>query len=171
MSSIRGSGYWSMFRAGFTVTLKSPQSRTEPSAFGTTNTGVAHSLQVTGVMMFSHSSRSSSVSTFVRRLYGTGLAFMKTGIAPFLSVSLAFRSAIFPIVSLAISGYLANRHSTRCCISVPILLQVIDLIELQLMGIFTNQFVLAVVVRCHSQLVTVISYSPPPSSLQLKSDP
>ena len=51
MSSTRGSGYLSTFRAGFSVTLKSPHSRTDPSGLGTTTMGVAQLLHVTGVMI------------------------------------------------------------------------------------------------------------------------
>ena len=111
ISSARGKGYWSVFKTGFTVALKSPHMRIFPFFFSTGTMGVAHSLCDTLDMIPSFSRWSSSVSTFDRSAYGTERLFKNTGRDPSLPETAALISFNFPSPSLNTSGWFAR----TCC--------------------------------------------------------
>lgn len=77
---MRGSGYCSGCSTGLIVTLKSPQILTAPFFFTTGTIGVAHSLQLTFVIIPISSRHSSSLPT-LSLTYGTCRALWKWGFA------------------------------------------------------------------------------------------
>lgn len=78
-SSISGRGYGSSFAILFTVTLKSQQICTYPSALTTSTIGVAQSENWTGSRIPSFSRHCSCASTLLLKAYGTERGLKKWG--------------------------------------------------------------------------------------------
>ena len=86
------------------VTLKSPQTRIEPSCFGTGTMGAAHSLQFSLITMPASSRRSSSFPTHSLIAKGTGLGLQNFGLAP------SFKCKCDPICEIQHNGAFLEIH-------------------------------------------------------------
>ena len=113
MSSIQGRGYCSACGSGFTATLQSPQSLTEPSFLGTGIMGEAQSLHSTLVRIPSFWGLRNFSSTFGFNAEGICQALRMRGWLSSVRVNFALADVNVPSLSSKTSKYLSSIVSKR----------------------------------------------------------